>query len=169
MSLTGIDVIFYELDQVNSKFETRITMIAAKLKFRGIDAWGNGAFNASRIGTNGKVKKHHGIDYACEPGLEILCPCIGKVTKLGYPYSYVNQGVNFRYVEIIDLNKLKHRVFYIEPSCKAGDQVTILTVIGKVQNIAKKYSTELKPMVNHIHYEIIDNGQYIDPATRGHE
>ena len=144
-------------------------MIAAKLKYRGIDAWGNGAFNAPRIGSNGKTRKHHGIDYACDPGLEILSPCLGEVTKLGYPYPYVSQGTNYRYVEIIDLTGLRHRVFYVEPSCKVGDQLTILSVIGKAQNISNRYSTPRKPMVNHVHYEIIDDGEYVDPATIGHD
>ena len=72
-------------------------------------------------------------------------------------------------MEIIDLNGLRHRVFYVEPSCKVGDQVTILTVIGKVQNISNKYSTTRKQMVNHVHYEINDRGQYVDPATIGHD
>ena len=141
----------------------------AKLKQRGIDAWGNGAYGASRLWSGGKARSHKGIDYACEPGLEILSPCIGEVTKLGYPYSYVNKGTNFRYVEIIDLTGLKHRIFYIEPSVKVSDQVTILTVIGKVQSIDNRYTTEHKVMVNHIHYEIIDKGQYLDPETMGHE
>ncbi len=139
----------------------------AKLKLRGIDAWGNGAFNASRISSSGKVRKHKGIDYACSPGIEIMSPCLGEVTKLGWPYS----SSNFRYVEVTDLTgELRHRVFYIEPSVRVGDQVTILTVIGKVQNISNRYSTKNKPKTNHLHYEILTTeGEPLDPGKIGHE
>jgi len=130
-------------------------MLAAKLKKRGIDAFGSGAFGSSR-----GDRKHKGIDYACEPGTEILSPCIGKVTKIGYPYP----NSTYRYVEVTDLSKLRNRVFYIKPVVKKGDQVTVLTVIGKAQDIAKKYSTEHKKMVNHVHYEIL-NGEPINPEN----
>ena len=142
----------------------------ALLKKRGIDAWGNGAFGATRIGSNGKVKSHKGIDYACPPNIGIMSPAIGEVTKLGYPYPYVSKGTNFRYVEISDLAGLRHQIYYVKPSVKEGDQVTILTVIGQSQDIAKKYDTKVKKMVNHIHYQVLDtDGVPIDPETIGHD
>ena len=133
-------------------------MIAAKLKPRGVDDWGDGAFDSPR-----GDKKHKGIDYCCDVGAEILSPCIGQVTKLGYPYSY-KKGFNFRYVEVTDLTGLKHRVFYIKPAVNLGQQVTILAVIGHGQDISGKFSSpRRKPMKNHVHYEILDKGQPINP------
>ncbi len=67
-------------------------MIRILAKERVMDTWGSGHFGASR-----GERTHIGIDYACSPGSQILAPCIGEVTKLGYPYS---NDLSFRYVEI---------------------------------------------------------------------
>lgn len=140
-------------------------MIAAKLKQRGCDDWGDGSFKAPRVKSDGTRKPHKGIDYACLPGQEILSPCVGEVTKLGYPYPF-KEGFNYRYVEVTDLQGLRHRVFYIEPTVEVGHQVTILNVIGASQDIAGKFSNPDKdPMTNHVHYEILDDeGSPLDPA-----
>ena len=84
---------------------------------------------------------------------------------MGYPYPY-KAGFNYRYVEVTDLQGLRHRVFYIEPSVDVGHQVTILNVIGVSQDIAGKFSDPNKePMTNHCHYEILDGkGKPQDPA-----
>jgi len=134
-------------------------MIAAKLKLRGIDDWGNGAFKAPR-----GEKKHKGVDYSFDV-LEILSPCIGKVTKLGYPYDYEIHGFNYRYVEITDLTGLRHRVMYINPTVEVGQQVTILNGIGTTQNISSKFhNPNREPMIPHVHYEILDKqNQPINP------
>ena len=137
-------------------------MLCMRLKFRGSDSWGSGAYQSPRGG-----KKHKGVDYACEPGSYILSPCIGRVTKLGYPYGWVENATNYRYVEITDLIGNRHRIFYIEPLVYKGEAVTVLTSIGIAQDISQKYQDpNLSPMTPHIHYEVLNNrSKTIDPES----
>jgi len=137
-------------------------MLAMRLKFRGSDSWGSGAYLSPRGG-----KKHRGIDYKVEPGSYILSPCIGRVSKLGYPYGWVHNSTNYRYVEITDLIGNRHRIFYIEPLVYKGEAVSVLTTIGVAQDIAQKYQDKnLSPMTPHIHYEVLNKkGETIDPES----
>lgn len=132
-------------------------MIKANLPKRGQDAWGSGAFGASR-GT----RKHKGIDYCCYPDTEITSHVTGVVTKLGYPYS---DDLSFRYVEITTVNKLRHRFFYVEPTVEKADLISKGQVIGIAQNISSRYRDPGRPaMTNHVHYEILEqDGTPIDP------
>ena len=137
-------------------------MLTMRLPFRGSDAWGDGAYQAPR-----GDKLHKGVDYACNPGSYILSPCIGTVTKLGYPYGWVENATNYRYVQIEDLIGNRHRVFYIEPLVYRGEVVTVLTSIGIAQDISTKYQDpNLSPMTPHIHYEVLNNkGETISPES----
>lgn len=134
------------------------------LKPRGIDAWGDGSFKASR---GGGKRVHKGIDYASRPDDAVYSPVDGIVTKLGYPYApSPNDKITYRYVEVTDDAKNRHRVFYIEPSVGMGVKVDTNTIIGLTQDIAARYSEPARVMVNHVHYEIIDSGgNLIDPEV----
>lgn len=124
-------------------------MIRATLPKRGQDAWGSGAFGASR-GT----RSHKGIDYCCYPDTAIESPVDGTVTKLGYPYS---DDLSFRYVEVTDSNKYRHRLFYVAPLVVKGEEIIAGKIVGTAQDIAGRYRDESKPaMTNHVHYEILD-------------
>jgi len=135
-------------------------MLAARLKLRGSDAWGSGAYGAAR-----GHRKHRGVDYAAEEGAYILSPCVGIVTKLGTVYK---KDPHWRYVEVTDLTGLKHRIFYVTPLVHLSQAVTVLDSIGIAQNISLKYLQQdpsVFPMVNHVHYEILDGGTTINPET----
>lgn len=134
-------------------------MIKAILPKRGTDAWGSGHFGASR-GT----RSHKGIDYACYPDTVITSHVTGTVTKLGYPYS---DDLSFRYVEVTDEHKLRHRWFYTEPCVKLGTSILIGDHIGQAQDIGSRYRDPSKAaMINHVHYEILDESNSpIDPET----
>ena len=132
-----------------------MVLIESILPKRDTDEWGSGAFGASR----GK-RTHKGIDYACYPDTVILSPVGGVVTKLGYPYG---DDLSFRYVEITDDQGLKHRLFYVEPGCEPGDEIESGDIIGTAQDIAGRYSKPDKVMKNHIHYEILENDEPINP------
>ncbi len=122
---------------------------------RGRDSWGSGAFGASR-----GSRTHVGIDYAVQPGSVLLSPVTGVVTKLGYPYG---DDLSFRYVQVTDEDKNRHRFFYVEPGVKLGDEIFPATTLGTVQDIVRRYPTP-RGMKPHIHYEIIDaNGLYVNP------
>ena len=130
------------------------------LQHRGVDAWGDGSFKASR----GK-RTHKGIDYESQVGDAIYSPVKGRVTKLGYPYTpRPDDTITYRYVEVTESNGSRHRVFYIEPSVGNGIFVDTGTIIGIAQDIQARYSKPDKVMKNHCHYEIIDkDGNLIDP------
>jgi hypothetical protein len=123
-------------------------MIRQRLGLRD-DPAGLGHFGAPRAGG----RTHRGIDYRCAPGGEVLAPVRGVVTRLGYPYG---DDLNWRYVEITGDDQLngpeRHRLFYVRPVCKEGDQVTLDTVIGVAQDISERYPDQ--GMLPQIHYEI---------------
>ncbi len=135
----------------------RETMITATLPERKQDAYGSGAFGASR-GT----RVHKGIDYCCYPGSVIHSPVAGVCTKLGFPYS---DDLMFRYVEVTTTDKLRHRFFYISPEVVKGDVIVVGQPIGISQDIAGRYRDPGKPsMTGHCHYEILDtDGNPINP------
>ena len=135
-------------------------MITAQLSTRS-DAAGAGHFGAPRGN-----RKHKGQDYACLPATEILAPVpdgqVWSVSKLGYPYG---DDLSYRYVEIRDLNDRRHRVFYVEPSVELHDMVTSKTVIGKAQDVTKRYP-QYPAMTPHVHYEImLSDDSCVDPTT----
>ena len=131
-------------------------MINAILPIRN-DAWGSGEFEAPR-----GDKKHKGIDYSAPVGSIIKAPISGWITKLGYPYA---DDLSYRYVEITDHNRLKHRFFYVEPTVKEQGIITKYTPIGIAQDIQKRYTTKNKRMDNHIHYEILHGRTPLDPEV----
>lgn len=139
-------------------------MIAVRriLRPRGIDAWGDGSFKASR---GGGKREHKGIDYESEPNDAVYSPVAGTVSKLGYPYQpSPDDQITYRYVEISDSDGTRHRVFYVDPSVGMGVEVDTDTVIGLAQDIAAKYSTPDRVMKCHVHYECIDkSGNLLNP------
>ena len=116
------------------------------------DKHGSGHFGASR-----GSRKHNGVDLACYPGSYVTSHVDGEVTKLGYPYA---KHLEYRYVEITDHAKLKHRFFYIAPFLEEGDHVVAGSIIGASQELGRLYDG----ITEHIHYEIKDQaGNYINP------
>ena len=131
-------------------------MLTVQTPHRGSDDWGSGAYKASR-----GHRDHNGIDYVASPGSLLRSPISGTVSKLGYPYA---SDLSMRYIEVTDSLQKKHRFFYVLPGKVVGDYVEEGDLIGVVQDVASKYTTEDKIMKNHIHYEIKDrNGEYLNP------
>ena len=130
-------------------------MLITDLPHRGTDAWGSGEFG-SRRGDH----KHRGIDYACYPGTQIGSIVDGEVTKVGYCY---NDDLLYRYVQVTDWHSKQHRILYIYPSVTKGQMVNKGDIIGAAQDIAKRYTRPDKIMFNHIHYEVLVNGQPENP------
>ena len=129
-----------------------------ELPRRGVDDWGSGEYGASRGGT----KTHRGIDLACYSGTIIKSLVNGLVTKLGYPYS---DDTSYRYVQVTESDGFKVRIFYIGPLVEIGDYVHFGDNIGVAQDIAERYTSPDKYMVNHVHLEVkTPEGIYIDPS-----
>ena len=132
-------------------------MISATLSKRVSDDFGEGHFHASR-----GSRLHLGIDYAAHPGCQIHSPVRGTVTKHGYPYE---DHPEYRYIEITTSDGARHRFFYVHPNpnLPVGAQVHINDYIGYAQDISVLYNTPDRKMINHVHYEILLDGQEIDP------
>ena len=122
-----------------------------ELEKRGCDTWGCGHFGASR-----GERTHKGIDFKCPPGVQVLSPVKGRVTKLGYCYR---DTPVFRYVQITTEDFKDYRVFYCEPVVPEGREVTEETVIGVAQDLGERYPG----ITPHIHMEVKYKGEYLDP------
>lgn len=126
--------------------------LKADLHVRKLDRHGSGEFGASR----GINRKHNGIDFSCYPGTEIYPHRPGEVTKIGWPYS----RATYRYVQVTDSEGYDWRYFYLSPLVKLGQTVSVDTIIGVVQDLAKRH----EGITQHCHLEIKKDGKYIDPG-----
>jgi len=123
---------------------------------RGVDAYGEGRFGASR---DSGSRRHEGADFMAEAGQTVKAPISGYVTKIGYAYA---GDQNLRFVEITNpALRYVARVFYVDPSVAEGDTVAIGDAIGRTHSLQRKYPGG---MTDHVHLEIIDtSGARIDP------
>lgn len=127
----------------------------AKLKKRGIDSQGSGAYGAPR-GT----RKHNGQDFSVFPGNTILAANAGTVTKIGYPYNPADKVKgHLRYIQITDRNGFDVRYFYVNPFLKLGDRVGKGGEIGISQDLTSIYPG----ITPHVHFEVKKDGAYINP------
>jgi murein DD-endopeptidase MepM/ murein hydrolase activator NlpD len=123
---------------------------------RGHDAYGDGAFGASRDGGD---RHHEGVDYVAQAGQDVVAPISGYVTRIGYPYG---NDSKLRYVEIS--NPALHytaRAFYVAPTVQEGDAVQLGEVIGKAESLQRRYNG----ITDHVHLEIVRAGRHLDAAT----
>ncbi len=124
---------------------------------RGRDVYGRGSFGASR---DGGRRRHHGADFAAEPGADVLAPIAGEVTLVGAAYERTS-GYNF--VEIRDPRlQLSARVFYVAPGVHVGQSVAAGEVIGAAQDLSRRYP---RGITNHVHVELRNrHRELLDPA-----
>lgn len=125
---------------------------------RGTDAYGSGAFKASR---DGGERQHQGVDYVASAGQAVWAPISGLVTRIGYAYG---DDPGLRYVEIENpALKISARVFYVAPEVQVGQIVRLGTPIGIAQTLQARYP---RGIVDHIHLELGDaTGHKLDAAT----
>lgn len=125
---------------------------------RQTDAWGSGAFGASR-----GDREHRGVDPACYPGSTVLSLTHGVVRRIGYPYDLTKypERKHLRLVEV-ELDGNLFRYFYLDPIAKVGQQVVPGTPLGVTQKLGDFFPG----ITEHFHLEYIDpHGNYIDPET----
>jgi murein DD-endopeptidase MepM/ murein hydrolase activator NlpD len=135
-------------------------ILLTELPRRGTDAWGCGDFGASR---DGGKRTHSGIDYTIEPGGLVRSPVSGVVTKLGFPYG---DDLSYRYVQVSDRSGRNHRFFYVDPIVVLGENIEVGDLLGAAQDIAERYAKRepgRQRMTNHVHYEVMAAGKFIDP------
>ena len=126
----------------------------AKLSIRGTDKFGCGAFGARR---DGGTRTHVGVDIVTIDGEPFHSLNEGTVSKLGYVYK---GNFTFRYVEVTKANGEKWRYHYVQPTVELGLKIKIGQKLGDTQSLQFKY----KGITPHVHFEIIKNGEYIDPT-----
>lgn len=113
---------------------------------RGVDAYGSGAFGASR---DGGRRAHHGVDFVAAPGEPIRAPIAGVVTRVGAAYTGQD---TLNYVEIANsVTRYTARVLYVGPAVQPGWTVAAGDVIGRAQDLAVRYPAG---MTNHVHVEL---------------
>ena len=104
--------------------------------------------------TLGDWRTHNGVDYACAEGSAVSAPCSGKVTET---------GTDGRWSSVVTLEDVSGRLWRVcgvnSPAVKPGDTVTAGQKLGTVGTISCECAEEA-----HIHLEVLQNGQYLDPA-----
>ena len=121
------------------------------------DAYGSGAFHASR---DGGSRLHAGADYLVRAGQTVTAPISGYVTRIGYAYS----GDDLRYVELTNpALGYTARVFYIEPSVAVGETVHLGQPLGAARSLQDRYPGG---MSDHVHVEIARQGEgHVNPTA----
>lgn len=123
---------------------------------RGVDAYGEGRFHASR---DGGAREHEGVDYVATPGQAVDAPISGYVAKVGYAYP---DDQTLKFVEIDNpALHLTARVFYVDPSVSVGEAVAIGHPIGEALSLQRRYPG----ITNHVHTEIAERGRKVDAET----
>lgn len=127
---------------------------------------GDGRFEASRKGKDGKVYYHQGVDIEAKPGTEVKSPVEGTVTSSKL-YKKGEYNDEFTYVWVEDGNGTKYGFGYVTPKdadgkpvVKIGDKVKAGDKIGTVQDRAR-YDRGMK---NHIHVEIKKDNRNVNPT-----
>lgn len=112
------------------------------------DEYGSGDYQAPR-GSH----RHRGIDFT--PQIHAVND--GIVTKIGYPYG---DDLSYRYVQVTDVDGNRARYFYISPAVNKGDTINKGAVLGKLQDLGKRYPN----ITPHFHFEVKSaDGEIIDP------
>lgn len=125
---------------------------------RGEDAYGSGAFGASR---DGGRRRHNGLDLVAPVGAPIRAPLSGIVTRVGQAYA---GDPELQFVEITSpVTRYSARVFYVGPSRAPGAQVIAGEIIGRAQDLGRRYASG---MTNHVHVEFANRrGAVLDPLA----
>jgi murein DD-endopeptidase MepM/ murein hydrolase activator NlpD len=123
---------------------------------RGIDAYGSGAFGASR---DGGRRVHRGVDLVAATGEAVRSPISGMITRTGAAYG---GQTSLWFVEITNPEtRYRARVLYVNPSVTSGRKVAAGDQIGTAQSLAARYAG----ITNHVHVEVTGRrGEVIDPG-----
>ncbi len=132
----------------------------ANPRVRGKDGYKSGAFLDKRVGKDGKVTRHMGVDVVTEPGEPVVSPVSGTYSRKLDPYEGQSKQGLYGGVEIEADNGDRVQVMYIKPDAnlKRGQKVVAgETPIGTAQDITPSYPPRKEGvMTNHIHIEVED-------------
>ncbi len=123
-----------------------------------MDAGGEGHYGASRSKRiNGKKAfyRHKGLDITCDPGQEVCCPISGRIKRAVRVYTDTPDYTG----AIIEGERMTVRLLYFSLAEKPGAAVLAGQVIGKAQDISKRYQGQ--GVTPHVHLQI----DLMDPLT----
>lgn len=125
---------------------------------RNTDAYGSGAFGASR---DGGARKHLGRDYISVVGDPVVAPIAGVVRRIierCYPDDTTLKGME------IEGERAAVKLLYVQPGVNVGMYVAAGQSVGTAQNVAAYHEARSKRdghMTNHVHMEL---RLVVDPA-----
>ena len=131
---------------------------------RGVDAYGDGAYGASR---DGGTREHLGIDFVGTPGESVVCPCRATLTWVGYAYpdSKVYRSIHLRSLDEPDLLLT---LLYVDPKDdKSGEEYMPGDAIGSLQNLQDRYPADAlhpTPITPHTHVYAYWKAKLFDPT-----
>ncbi|MEM7041017.1 MAG: peptidoglycan DD-metalloendopeptidase family protein, partial [Bacteroidota bacterium] len=120
---------------------------------KGTDYGVSSGFGMRKNPLNGKHKHHTGIDFKAAPGTPIIAPADGTVLE---PNRSEAWGIH-----IVLHHDAAYTTAYAhlqKSDVKAGDKVRKGEVIGYVGNTGRSTGP-------HLHYEVLKDGEAVDPAT----
>ncbi len=107
------------------------------------DKGGSGLHNSSR-----GSRLHNGLDFAVEPGQDVLMPVSGKIVRESYPYGNDSAWKGL----YIWNQRIEIKMWYLEPlPGRVGQHFSAGDVIGFAQDISKRYQA----VTPHIHLRIV--------------
>lgn len=139
--------------------------IVPQISIRTQDAWGHGAYAASR---DGGSRKHAGIDIVTVPGQLIQSPVDGVVDRISKPSSVAGRTYlsGLRIIGTGVYSGWTVTMWYFLPYMAASIRgVTIYKgqVLGTAQSLSEGYDDQ---MTNHVHLQIeTDAGNFVDPTS----
>jgi Peptidase family M23 len=114
------------------------------------------SFFGPRRKKDGSIGFHHGIDMAAVKGTPVRAAADGVVVESGYGVGYGNVVV------VRHTQRFKTRYAHLNSICvKIGQKVPAKKVIGYVGETG--FIRKRTKDGSHLHFEICDNGRYINP------
>lgn len=136
-------------------YDVSHTVIPGGNILRECDSRGCGYYGASR-----GSRKHEGVDLVAEAGTTIMSGIVGTVSRHIRVYANDSRytGIEIKGEGVNEGWTVKY--FYVGQLTSVGTKVNQRSTIGKVQNIANKFSG----ITPHVHIELYIDGKQVDPT-----